>query len=393
MCFTSYYLIFKGSVVFQSSSLVVSSFWVKGYTVTHNGNYSRLVSMSSKKRVKSILVALQHKLLSQDSIRRRLLEQVNQAATPIPDLKNCTTPYDLCEYPEKESAYSDLVIVTGRFRSGSTFLWNIFRQAGQFTAYYEPFNERRWFDEKTRGAGVDSSHRGVDDYWAEYNGLQDLSAYYDEDWIRHCLLMGRQDYNPNMRSYIEALATKAPQRPLLQFNRIDFRLAWIKANFPTAKLLHLYRHPRDQWCSFLTDHKLMNKDEVVVNYIDAFYLDVWCDDLLAHFPFLDSHKTPHPYQRFYYLWKLSYLFGRRYSDYSFSFEDLTTKPDLVLREMFDVLGVSNLPIAKLCDLVQAPKPDKWRDYAHSDWFEPLERECEQVLSAFFSSELHVKEML
>ena len=67
---------------------------------------------------------------------------------------------------------SDIVFITGRFRSGSTLLWNLFRQMDNCTAYYEPFNERRWFDSSARGNRMDATHRGVSDYWKEYDGLQ-----------------------------------------------------------------------------------------------------------------------------------------------------------------------------------------------------------------------------
>jgi hypothetical protein len=40
---------------------------------------------------------------------------------------------------------------------------------------------------------------------------------------------------------------------VLQFNRIDFRLPWFRHHFPAATILHLARHPRDQWCSCLLD--------------------------------------------------------------------------------------------------------------------------------------------
>ena len=36
---------------------------------------------------------------------------------------------------------------------------------------------------------------------------------------------------------------------MLQFNRADLRVAWLRQQFPQAKLIHLYRHPRDQWLS------------------------------------------------------------------------------------------------------------------------------------------------
>jgi hypothetical protein len=43
---------------------------------------------------------------------------------------------------------------------------------------------------------------------------------------------------------------------VLQFNEIDLRLPWFRAHFPTARILHLYRHPREQWCSSLFDPSL-----------------------------------------------------------------------------------------------------------------------------------------
>lgn len=340
--------------------------------------------MNIKQSLKRTIVSLQIKLLSQKSVLHRLTDIANQANTNFPLLNNDVSPYK--SLPNFEHELGDgLVFVTSRFRSGSTLLWNIFRQSGSFTAFYEPFNERRWFDEQSRGGGVDQTHRGVDDYWAEYNGLQGLNELYNEDWIRHRLLMGERHFEPKMKSYIESLVASAKDRPVLQFNRIDFRLGWIKAHFPNSKLLHLYRHPRDQWCSFLTDKKLMNKDDVADTYIDGFYLDVWCDDLAIHFPFLDKRKTPHPYQRFYYLWKLSYLFGKHYADLSLSFEDLTCQPEATLENLFAVLDVNNPPTEKLCGLIEAPQPDKWRQYAEPEWFEGFEQECEHQLNIFFSS--------
>src|SRR5262245_27974875 len=81
------------------------------------------------------------------------------------------------------------IFITGRFRSGSTLLWNLFRHMDGVTAYYEPFNERRWFDESTRGERVDPTHRHVTEYWTEYAALTELGAYYDERWIDTELFM------------------------------------------------------------------------------------------------------------------------------------------------------------------------------------------------------------
>src|SRR5438105_10664268 len=99
----------------------------------------------------------------------------------------------------------------------------MFRNIPGLTAYYEPFNERRWFDPSARGSKMDSTHRNVSDYWKEYDGLQELDHYYREEWIGRNLLMDANSWNPDMKRYVEFLIAMAPGRPVLQFNRIDFR--------------------------------------------------------------------------------------------------------------------------------------------------------------------------
>ena len=145
------------------------------------------------------------------------------------------------------------VFVTGRFRSGSTLMWNIFRHVPGVTSYYEPFNERRWFDVAGRGSEVDQTHLGVSDYWTEYNDLPELARYFDEDWKFRRLYMSATSYDAPMQRYIETMIERAPGRPVLQFNEVDFRLGWLRAWFPGVPIIHIFRHPRDQWCSTLQD--------------------------------------------------------------------------------------------------------------------------------------------
>src|SRR5215216_4751889 len=57
--------------------------------------------------------------------------------------------------PESLNSSGRPIIVTARFRTGSTLLWHLFRQVPGCTSYYEPFNERRWFDPLVRGDRVD----------------------------------------------------------------------------------------------------------------------------------------------------------------------------------------------------------------------------------------------
>ena len=58
-----------------------------------------------------------------------------------------------------------------------------------FTAYYEPHNERQWFDPAKRGDRIDPTHKHVTEYWTEYEGLTELARYYREEWTYRNLFM------------------------------------------------------------------------------------------------------------------------------------------------------------------------------------------------------------
>lgn len=276
------------------------------------------------------------------------------------------------------------VIITARFRTGSTLLWNLFRNIPGITAYYEPFNERRWFDPESRGDRLDATHRGVSDYWREYARLGDLASLYREEWTYRHLFMGENFWNPQMKRYIEVLIEKAAGRPVLQFNRVDFRLPWIKHNFPRAKVIHLYRNPRDQWCSSLMDLHCVSRDATIEEFRahDKFYLMNWATDLKYHFPFLDEKTISHPYELFYYIWKLSYLFGIKYADHSIRLEALVENLEAQLVELFRVVNIENGDIGDLKRLVTKVDVGKWREYADDEWFKNYESGCEEVLWDF-----------
>jgi Sulfotransferase family len=324
---------------------------------------------------KAIVVETLRELLNRDP--GALLRGVS-SATPYPNLGGL-------ERRDDRSDRRDVVIITGRFRSGSTLLWNLFRRAGGFTAYYEPFNERRWFDPKTRGAGTDFTHRDVSDYWREYDGLEVLGQFYREDWIRRHLLMDEHSWAPEMKKYVDTLIDRAPGRPVLQFNRIDFRLPWFRRNFPNATYIHIFRHPRDQWCSTLQgDVKRFSQDASIADFhpFDKFYLRMWAEDLKYHFPFLEEKRNRHPYQVAYYIWKLSYLFGVKYCDHSIPFEALLVDPDEQLRQLFRVVDAEPVDLQALKRTIVGPPLGKWREYADEAWFQAHEASCEAVLADF-----------
>jgi len=192
-------------------------------------------------------------------------------------------------------------------------------------------------------------------------------------------------WDPDLRSYVDTLIDHAVGRPALQFNRIDFRLPWFRRQYPNATFIHIYRRPRDQWCSTLMgDVKHFTKNASFADFppFDRFYLGMWAQNLKYHFPFLEEARNSRPYQLFYYVWKHSYLFGVKYCDYSIQFESLVADPDAEIANVFRVVGAEPVDLPALRGIVVAPPFGKWRQYAEAAWFEKHEARCEEVLGEF-----------
>lgn len=300
--------------------------------------------------------------------------------SPLPPM-----PYpDLVHQRVDRRDYAGTVFVTARFRTGSTLLWNIFRHIEGCVAYYEPLNERRWFDAASRGNRVDRTHRGVEDYWREYAGLGDLASLYQESWVDHGLVMGEGTWNPALRAYFDRLVEHAdPARCVLQCNRIDFRLPWVRQQFPGARLVHLYRHPRDQWCSSLGKSATVPRDVTLDSFepFDGFYLRRWARDLSRHFPMLAAQGGESAYRAFYLIWRLSYALGATHADHSLSFEDLVQSPRESILRLAEAVSIS-VDVESLTRLVSSAPIGEWRRFADETWFRRHEAACEKMLAEF-----------
>ena len=361
---------------------------------------------------RALALKLLHRAAASEACRAIAVSSLNDVFDLHTELWRGLTSIPQPEYTELGQAQapseaclrSDVVIITARFRTGSTMLWNLFRNTEGCTAYYEPLSPSRYFDPTNRVERVNPTHRGVEEYWSEYQGLDELSQLYRAEWHYRNLLMGPDFWDPDLKRFFEVMIEKAAGRPVLQFNRIDFRLPWVRRHFPKARLIHLYRHPRDQWCSTVQDNQrrpkaekegqlspygvfLVGKDASWEEFAkhDYLYLTIWGNDLRHHFPFLEQQRLRHPYQLFYFIWKLSYLFGRKYADYSVAYEAILANPEAQLQGLMSAAGVVDYDVPGLHSLIAAPAPETWKNYADDAWFREHEEYCETVLDDFLGN--------
>jgi hypothetical protein len=305
---------------------------------------------------------------------------------PTAAVRELPPAYDLARPHDVPATSRRPVFITARFRSGSTFLWQLFRAIGSVTAYYEPLNERQWFLHPEHNPPLDPTHRGLDNYGLEYAQMADLAALFDPNWGHRRLYMDERSHDPRLFCYINELIRRAAGRPVLQFNRVDLRLPWLRARFPDARIVHLYRHPREQWMSIQLNRRIPLDCSVedFARY-DSFYTLAWARDLRVIFPFLEIDQDLHPYALHYYLWRLSFAFGQAYSHLSLSYEDLVSEFARTFGTLLADLGIEGADLERLGQLNRGAVPPRWPDYANCRWFSAIEAECERTLHIYFGS--------
>ncbi|MDH5505843.1 MAG: glycosyltransferase [Anaerolineae bacterium] len=271
------------------------------------------------------------------------------------------------------------VFITARFRTGSTLLWNIFHNLPQVVSYYEPLHEH--LPQMIKAAvPPQPRHFNVDTYFREYPPIKEFARHHHAELGVHNLLLQAGDDQPQLKDYLDYLLAYVaePKIPVFQFNRVDFRLPWLKKHYPEAAIIHLHRSPRDQWMSTITYFP-----EDIESNVDAdpYLLTTWARDLYLHFPFLAAPYLKHLYQRHYYLWKLSFLAGSRQADLSISYEDILNNTEQTISRVLEVAGVDTAAnLEKATSLIVERPLDTWKPYQTDAWFTALEQECEAQLT-------------
>lgn len=152
------------------------------------------------------------------------------------------------------------VFVHAMWRTGSTFIWQKYRQQDGIRAYYEPLHERllyKWVEDTWNPQQAQARrHPPINEpYFKEYpRGPSGLVEHFSKPLSYERYWLEEDSYDPGLFRYINNLllrAHEANQRPVLQFNRSLLRCSWLTKSFSPINIL-LVRRPYDVWSSFLS---------------------------------------------------------------------------------------------------------------------------------------------
>jgi hypothetical protein len=265
------------------------------------------------------------------------------------------------------------IFIHSLFRTGSTYIWNKFRQNKNYYCYYEPFHpsmikiNRNSIKNALTLDYKSVHHPRIEKYYLmEYKNFLKggkigvpffkKSFAFDE----FCNL----DENPDLKHYIDFLIQGAGSKiALCQFNRTAFRVKWFQQYYPNSFNIYLIRSPRDQWQSYVELYKR-------TRYIPFFALDLLIvsknldrDSFLSiskHLPFfefnadnldweiifyktiVDSYSMEEQYFVFYYLWFKAFVENVLHSDLCINI-NLLCQDSLYKRKIIDCFLAKGWP--------------------------------------------------
>jgi hypothetical protein len=221
------------------------------------------------------------------------------------------------EHQQNQQLERQVIFISGRFRSGTSMLWNVFNQLPQYTAWYEPLHPNLRSHIQYVKPKVD--HIGIDNYWHNYHDLTNFEDYYSPDFGQSRLFLEKHEEYKGLKDYIQYLIDHSDGVPVLQFNRVDLRLSWLKNNFPQATIISIKREAYPLWISS-RKHIQNQVDKVNESFSDAYDLMQWSVDLAQQFPMLQAQSKRHGYFRHYFIWKLTQMMAKQHNDLSLSLE-------------------------------------------------------------------------
>jgi hypothetical protein len=260
---------------------------------------------------------------------------------------------------------SNLVFVTGDYCSGSTLVSTLFRKSGQYYCLYEPLHERLpefliWRPDPDPY----DHHFFMKDNYREMAGFDRIAELHSSKWGSSNLYLALEAEADDLYRYMLYLIGSSFgrfSRVMFKENCIAFRLGWIRARFPTARIVHIYRDPESQWKSNVRRvQEFLDREDVGQNRVtyNGFNVATFCEDLKSTFPELAAENFSSGYDRFHKLWELSYRENQKHADISVNYWDVTHDFEPTWTRVWTCIDAPPIDIGTLKQYVVPPERQK-----------------------------------
>lgn len=249
------------------------------------------------------------------------------------------------------------IFIHSLFRTGSTYIWNKFRQNKGYCCYYEPFHEMLGEITVEYPSPWDCDSKVTDelrhppvekDYLSEYKNLLRpghkgvpffKKSFSFDDFCNN-------NHNPDQQRYIDYLIeSSGDKRPVFQFNRSALRVQWFKHNYPGVLNIYILRNPRNQFQSYLSMQEVNKLDVFLAMDLQAaginldskyfkplagriplfeYHSHLASDEELIYSHLLPLYSTIEKYYIFYFTWFSAFIENTLNADFLLDIDLLST---------------------------------------------------------------------
>jgi len=279
------------------------------------------------------------------------------------------------------------IFIHGWGRSGTTYIWNVFRRLPNYYVYNEPFQEEflrlrnpDFFNlQHSLKLTKDMNHPFLtQSYFAEYIPLSaKISKIFRKEFPYDLYFLTPETQCDNLKKYIDMLINHAKGRPVFKFVRSLFRIRWLKKNFNSLNIL-LWRNPRNVWESInstldkgfrmLLILNSPSKPEPIKKLASFIGIDEFhSPDLIlemAYFHKIANRLSPEKhYFVFFTLWCMSFLENIDYIDIEINIDKLSGSENYKMKilNQMEKYGIKNINFSD-CNIRRGLFTKKQKDF-------------------------------